>query len=194
MTDDKVRIPDDAAIIDMYWARDEQAIHFTDLKYRAYLLGVIKHILADLRDREECLSDTYLGAWNTMPPNRPTSLPAYLCTIMRRKAIDVHRKLHAKKSVPTALSVSFDDLAECLSGDLADHTEDEARELGLLINGYMSTLSERARYIFIARYFYARPIEQIASALGCSRPTVNREISMIKNDLRNYLEKGGYRL
>ncbi len=194
MTEERVKIPEDAAIIDMYWARDEQAIHFTDLKYRAYLLGVIKHILADLRDREECLSDTYLGAWNTMPPNRPAVLPAYLCTIMRRKAIDVHRKQHAKKSVPPSLSVPFDDLAECLTGDLQDHTEDDARQLGRLINGYLSTLDDHNRYIFIARYFYARPIEQIASALGCSRATVNREISMIKNGLRDYLEKGGYRL
>lgn len=151
MTEDRGRIPEDSDIIDMYWARNEHAIHYTDLKYRAYLLGVIKHILADLRDREECLSDTYLGAWNTMPPNRPAVLPAYLCTIMRRKAIDVYRKLHAKKSVPNALSVSFDDLAECLGEDLVDHTEDEAKALGQLINGYISTLEDRARYIFIAR-------------------------------------------
>ncbi len=185
-------IPDDTTIIDLYWARDEQAIEYTDLKYRTYLLSVIKGILSDLRDREECLNDTYVGAWNSMPPHRPQVLPAFLCAIMRRKAIDVYRSHHTQKSVPQSLSVSFDDLSDYAVTDALDETEERARALGKVIDAYLATLDDRKRYIFISRYFYARPIEQIATMLSVSRGTVNREISQIKQTLREYLAKEGY--
>lgn len=185
-------IPDDTTIIDLYWARDEQAIEYTDLKYRTYLLSVIKGILSDLQDREECLNDTYVGAWNSMPPHRPQVLAAFLCAIMRRKAIDVYRSHHTQKSVPQSLSVSFDDLSDYAVTDASDETEERARALGKVLDAYLATLDDRRRYVFISRYFYARPIEQIATMLGVSRGTVNREIALIKQSLREYLAKEGY--
>lgn len=191
---DQTFIPDDTTIVDLYWARDEQAIHYTDLKYRTYLLSVIKGILSDLQDREECLNDTYISAWNSMPPHRPKVLPAFLCIIMRRKAIDVYRSQHTQKSVPPALSVSFDDLGDYPDQDNAEESSELSKHLGKLINEYLVTLDDRKRYIFISRYFYARPIEQIATILGVSRGTVNREIALIKQTLREYLAKEGYRI
>lgn len=191
---DQMRIPDDAKIIELYWARDEQAIYYTDAKYKAYLISVIKHILSDLRDREECLNDTYIGAWNSMPPQRPKVLPAFLCTIARRKAIDTYRKSHSKRSVPAALSQSFDDLVDYASNDPDDYTEKQAQELGNLLNAYVATLDDRQKFVFISRYFYAQPVEQVADTLGVSRTTVNREIASIKRTLRAFLAKGGYKV
>lgn len=189
---DQINLPDDARIIDLYWARDEQAIYYTDAKYKAYLISAIKHILSDLRDREECLNDTYIGAWNSMPPQRPKVLPAYLCTIARRKAIDTYRKTRSKKAVPETLMLSFEELGDYAAYDPTEVVEQQAKELGKLINAYVGTLDDRKRYVFISRYFYAQPIDEIANMLGISKGTLNREIAQIKSTLRAFLAKEGY--
>lgn len=182
----------DSAIVELYWARDEAAIKHTDLKYRNYLLRVAHNILSDMQDSEECLNDTYLGAWESMPPHKPNVLQAFLSTITRHLAIDRYRKKHSKKAIPPAFVAPLSDLEGVLSDDFAAYDEKEVRELSDVISAWIRTLDERKRYVFMSRYYDARPIEEIAQTLGCSRSTVNADIAYIKTSLKATLEKEGY--
>lgn len=182
----------DSAIVELYWARDEAAIKHTDLKYRNYLLRVAHNILSDMQDSEECLNDTYLGAWESMPPHRPNVLQAFLSTITRHLAIDRYRKKHTKKAIPPAFVAPLSDLEGVLSNDFASYDERAARELSDVISAWVRTLDERKRYVFMSRYYDARPIEEIAQTLGCARSTVNADIAYIKTSLKATLEKEGY--
>ena len=181
----------DGEIIDLYWSRDERAIKETDTKYGAFLLSVAHNILRDAQDCEECLNDTYLGAWNAIPPARPTALQAFLATIMRRTAIDCYKTRKRQKRVDSELTVSLSEVEEFLF-DGQDEAEETARELGRIISEYVRSLSDRRMYIFMSRYYTARPIAEIAERLGCSESTVHKEIAVIKRGLKEKLEKEGY--
>ncbi len=182
----------DDAIVELYWARDEAAIRHTDSKYRQYLLKVAHNILADMQDSEECLNDTYLGAWNSIPPNRPRILQAFLSTITRHLAIDQYRRKHGKSAIPSALAISLTDLEGYALDNNSIYSEQDARELASVISAWLRTLSERQRYIFMSRYYDARSIVEIAQIMGCSKSTVNAEIARIKKSLKATLEKEGY--
>lgn len=182
----------DDAIVELYWARDEAAIRHTDVKYRSYLLKVAHNILADMQDSEECLNDTYLGAWNSMPPSRPRILQAFLSIITRHLALDRYRKKHSKHAIPPAMSISLTDLEGYALDNNSVYTEQDARNLAGVISAWLRTLSERQRYIFMCRYYDARSIVEIAQIMGCSKSTVNAEIAQIKKSLKQALEKEGY--
>ena len=186
-------LPSDEAIVDLYWNRDEAAIAETDRKYRGYLHTVAWNIVKDEQDCEECLNDTYLGAWNAIPPARPTALQAFLATIMRRTAIDCYKTRKRQKRVDSELTVSLSEVEEFLS-DGQDEAEETARELGRIISEYVRSLSDRRMYIFMSRYYIARPIAEIAERLGYSESTVHKEIAAIKRGLKEKLEKEGYTL
>lgn len=186
-----IRISDDA-IIELYWQRDESAITHTDVKYGKYLLSVAYNIVNDKSDCEECLNDTYLGAWNSMPPERPSMLKAFLTTIMRRTAVNRYNYNNRKKRVPSEMIVSLSEIEGCVSDGVGVDDEFNAEELGRLISAFVRELPDRRRYIFMSRYYVAQPIETIASELGVSRSTVNKEIASIKADLKNLLESEGF--
>ena len=184
----------DGEIIDLYWKRDERAIKETDRKYQHFLLTVAHNILRDGRDCEECLNDTYLGAWNAIPPARPKVLQAFLATIMRRTAIDRYKAGKRQKRISSELTVALSEVEELLTDGSDPAAELDARELGRVISEYIRALPKRRRYIFMSRYYVARPIGEIAGLLGCSESTVNKEIAAIKRDLKEALEKEGYSL
>ncbi len=190
--DTKLSSMSDEEIIALYWQRDENAIRATDAKYRDYLMAIARNIVRDLRDCEECLNDTYLDAWNAIPPKRPTLLQAFLATIMRRTAIDRYRANTRDKRVPTDAIDSFDELEYVIAGGEPPAKMAEAEHLAALISGYVRTLSRRRKYVFMARYFAARSIAEVAEALSCSEATVNRDIARIRDELRTLLEKEGY--
>ena len=182
----------DEDIIELYFARDERAIKETDKKYNNYLISVAYAILHNNSDSEECLNDTYIGAWNAIPPARPRVLLAFLSEIMRRIAINRYKSDRRKKRIPPEI---IDPLPE-LEGFLADaediYSDIEAKELGESINAYIKTLSKRRRYIFMSRYYYLRKIDDIAKVLSLSPSTVSKEIFAIKDGLRKKLESEGY--
>ena len=182
----------DQDIVSLYWQRDEDAIKETDRKYRAYLLTIARNIVRDLRDCEECLNDTYLGAWNAIPPARPTLLQAFLATIMRRTAIDRYRANTRERRVPADEIDSFSELEYVIADGAHPAKEAEAEQLSALISGYVRTLPRRRKYVFMARYFAARSIPEVAQALSCSEATINREIARIREELRKLLRKEGY--
>lgn len=184
----------DEKIVELFWQRDELAIRETDLKYKNFLLSIAYNIVCDIYDSEECLNDTYIGAWNAIPPAKPTLLQAFLATIMRRTAIDRYKARRRQKRVASELTVSLSEVENFLSGDDEPFSELEAKELGRLISDFVRKLPKRRMYIFMSRYYVARPIREIAGLLGCSESTVNKEISAIKHDLRGILTKEGYEL
>lgn len=181
----------DEALIDLYWQRDESAISETDRKYRNYLLSLAYPIVSDKLDCEECLSDTYLGTWNAIPPARPRIFKAFLATILRRTAINRYHHSHRKAAVPTEMTVALSELEPILgSADAA--AEFEAQRLGKLISDFARSLTSRRRFIFISRYYAAQPIDAIAKQLSLSRSMVNKELSAIRAELKVTLEKEGY--
>ena len=188
---DKGRMSDEE-IMDLYFARDERAIKETDAKYRTRLLYLARNIVHDAQDAEEALNDTYVRVWNSIPPARPDSLPAFLLSIMRRTAINRYKAARRQKRVPAELVSSLSDLDDMLADSDAFYTEQEARALGQTLTEFTNALSDRRAYIFMSRYYLCRPIDEIAQKLGCSRSTVNKEIAAIKQELRQLLESEGY--
>ncbi len=184
----------DEQIVELYWRRDERAIRETDRKYQHFLLTVAHNILRDAQDCEECLNDTYLGAWNAIPPARPKVLQAFLATIMRRTAIDCYKRKKRQKRIDSELTVALSEVEEFWADGSDPAAELDAHELGRVISEFIRALPKRRMYIFMSRYYTARPIGEIARLLGCSESTVNKEIAAIKRDLKEKLEKEGYSL
>jgi len=193
MEHEQKRIPiDDEEIVELYWMREERAIRETDIKYGSYLNTVAYHIVHDALDCEECLNDTYMGAWNAMPPSRPQALKAFLTTIMRRVAVNRYHKNTRKKTVPSEMTVSLSELEELWSDGESTDRELDAARLGEVISEFLHGLSERERFVFISRYYLAKPIDAIAAQLQLSRSSVNKLLSAIRAELKNALEKEGY--
>ena len=190
---DKIRTPlDDEKIIDLYWDRDEQAIDETEFKYKNYLYVIIYNILNEKLDCEECLNDTYLGAWNTIPPTKPSVLKAFLTTITRRIAIKRYHSNLKQSVIPSEMTVSLSELQDFVAGDGDVDSEFDAKRLGRVISDFVRSLSERRQFIFISRYYLADPIDTIASDLGLSCSMVNKELAAIRSALKEKLESEGY--
>ena len=188
-----LKVPlDDQSIIELYWQRDEAAIEETDLKYRKYLFKVAYNVLCDTVDCEECLNDTYLGAWNAMPPSRPNVLKAFLTVIMRRISIKMYHSNLRKKVIPSEMTVSLSELEDFIVGDEDVGDDFDAVKLGEIISNFVRCLSEREKFIFMSRYYLAEPIDIIARNLGLSRSTINKELAAIRSALKEKLESEGY--
>ena len=188
-----VRIPmDDDKIVELYWERDEKAIEETDFKYKKYLFSIAYNVLHDRLDCEECLNDTYLGAWNAMPPSRPHVLKAFLTTITRRIAIKRYHSKARRSVIPSEMTISLSELEDFVAGDEDIGTDFDAERLGRVISDFVRSLSERRQFIFMSRYYVADPIDTIASDLSLSRSMINKELSAIRSALKEKLESEGY--
>ena len=179
----------DEEIIQLYLDRNENAIKETDIKYRDYLISIANNIVHDLRDSEECLNDTYLKTWNSIPPTIPASLVAFLVTIIRRTAVNCYKKNNRQKRVSSELTISLSDVEDFISDS---HYERNEEDLGKIFSEFVSSLSKRKMYIFMSRYYLSRSIKDIAELLDCSESTINKEINAIKKELKEILEKEGY--
>lgn len=178
----------DEAIIALYWDRDEKAIEETDFKYKNYLFSIAYNIVHGRLDCEECLNDTYLAAWNAIPPAKPNVLKAFLTTIARRIAINrYHSNLRQSE-----MTVSLSELEDFLSDDESVDSQFDAKELGRVISGFVRSLPQRRRFIFMSRYYAAEPIDTIARDLNLSRSMVNKELAAIRKALKEKLESEGY--
>ena len=183
---------DDEKIIELYWERNEQAIGETDFKYKNYLFVIAYNILNDKLDCEECLNDTYLGAWNSIPPSRPYALKAFLTVIMRRTAIKRYHTKSRTRVIPSELTVSFSEIEAFVSGDEDIEADFDAEKLGQTISDFIRSLAPRRQFIFMSRYYTADSIDVIAKNLNLSRSMVNKELAAIRNALKETLEKEGY--
>lgn len=189
----ELRTPlDDEKIIELYWERNEQAIGETDFKYKNYLFVIAYNILNDKLDCEECLNDTYLGAWNSIPPSRPYALKAFLTVIMRRTAIKRYHTKSRTRVIPSELTVSFSEIEAFVSGEEDIEADFDAEKLGQTISDFIRSLAPRRQFIFMSRYYTADSIDVIAKNLNLSRSMVNKELAAIRNALKETLEKEGY--
>lgn len=187
------RIPlDDRQIVDMYLSRDENAISESDFKYGKYLFSVSYNILHNKLDSEECVNDTYLGAWNAIPPHRPNSLRAFLLTIVRRVSINRYNANRKKSNVPSNMTVSLSELEDFVAHDGGVESDFDSKQLGAVISRFVRELPERRQYIFMSRYFVADSIEDIARELDLSKIMVKKELSAIRVSLKEILKKEGY--
>ena len=183
---------EDDEIIELYWQRNEAAIAETDLKYRKYLFIIAYNILNEKLDCEECLNDTYLGAWNAIPPTRPNVLKAFLTTIIRRTAMKRYQHKNRQRAVPSEMTVSLSELEAFVSGDGDVEADFDAERLGKIISDFVRSLGKRRQFIFMSRYYAADSIDVIARDLKLSRSMINKELAAIRSDLAKTLEKEGY--
>ena len=183
---------DDEKLVELYWERDEKAIEETDFKYKKYLFSIAYNVLHDRLDSEECLNDTYLGAWNAIPPSRPHALKAFLTTIARRIAIKRYHSNVKQNAIPSEITVSLSELKDFVAGDGDVSADFDAERLGRVISDFVRSLPERRQFIFMSRYYVADPIDTIASDLGLSRSMVNKELAAIRCTLKEKLESEGY--
>ena len=183
---------DDQSIIDLYFKRDEKAIEETDFKYRKYLIAIAYNIVHDGLDSEECMNDTYLGAWNAMPPSRPNVLKAFLTVITRRAAIKRYHSKMRQSVIPSEMTVSLSEIEDFVIGDEDVASDFDAERLGRIISDFIRSLSERRQFIFISRYYVADYVDTIAKDLNLSRSMVNKELAAIRSALKEKLESEGY--
>lgn len=183
---------EDEQIIDLYWDRNEKAISETDRKYGKYLYVIAYNIVHDRLDCEECLNDTYLGTWNSIPPHRPNVFQVFLSRIMRNIAIDKLRVNSAQKRIPSEMMVSLDELGDCIADDSSPDDELAVKQLSRTLSDYIRTLNDREQFIFVCRYYYADKISSIAHMLQIGEATVYRELAAIREGLKTHLEKEGF--
>ena len=183
-------LPDDT-IVNMYWDRNETAIKETDKKYGKYLYTISYNVLHDRLDCEECINDTYLTTWNRIPPARPNMFQRFLSKITRDISVDKYRKTHALRRIPSELVVSLDELDDCISCMIPENEAETVERISGVLNSYLREITERDRFIFVCRYYYSDTVAYIAKMTGVSDKTVYRELSRIRNGLRERLTKEG---
>lgn len=181
---------EDTEIIDMYWLRDEGAIRETDSKYGAFCHRMAMNILRSFQDSEECVSDTYVRCWDTIPPQRPRSLRAYLGTIIRNLSISRYRSTHAQKRSSGA-EVLLSELTDCIPApDNVQHTV-EAGELSEWINSWLENLETEDRALFIRRYWNGDAVKDLAWELGVRPNALTKRLRRLREALRRSLEAEG---
>lgn len=181
----------DEAIIQLYLDRDECAILETNRKYRNYLQTIAQNILNDQLDCDECLSDTYLKVWNSIPPAMPKVFRAFLAKITRNTALDRRAAAARQKRVPAGLCDSLTDLEGVLPQTDTMESILDSKMIASIISDFLHHVSDRKLYIFISRYYYLSPISQIATKLHVSQSTVSKELASMKKTLRQKLKNGG---
>lgn len=179
----------DNEIVQLYLDRDETAITETKQSYGKLLQSIAFNILQNKQDAEECENEACLKAWNSIPPNKPSKLCAYLCKIARRLALDRYDYNTAAKR---GAALSLDELEECIAS--AGGAEDRLTETALaeLLNGFLAKSDYNTRVIFMRRYWFGESLSQIAKELHASESMVKSRISRTLKKLREYLRKEGY--
>lgn len=184
---------EDQEIIALYWARSEDAIRQTSDKYAPYCGGIIRRVLGDGRDAEECLSDTWLGAWNAMPPQRPRYMPAFLGRIARNTALDRYSYNSAQRRNDGGFEAVLEELADCVGGLPMEETLD-LRQLGEAISAYLEQTAPAVQLVFLRRYWYCDTIAELAAATGFTQSKIKSMLRRTRQGLRAYLVKEGYDL
>lgn len=179
---------EDQEIVALYWARNQQAIAESQQKYGAFCATLARNILSIPQDAEECVNDTWHRAWDTIPPQRPGNLRAYLGKIVRNLSIDRWRHNKAQKR-GDGMDVMLSELEGCLSGGPAPEQELENREITAAIQGWLDTLSREERAIFLRRYWYGTPVGELAKSWGCSPNGMSQRLFKLRNRLKRYLEE-----
>ncbi len=175
---------DDKAIIALFWQRSERAIPELTGKYGRLVLSVAMNILHSAQDSEECVNDGCLGMWNSLPPERPTILPAYFTALVRNAALKLYRYRNAKKRC--AIMCELSDLV----GE-AQPTESESGEITRVLNKFLESLDKNSRLLFMRRYYLGMSVEKAALTLGITGNNASVKLSRLRAKLRKMLESEG---
>ena len=185
---------EDTAIINLYFDRSEQAIQATAQKYGRYCFSIAWNVLYDKEDSNECVNDTWLHAWNAIPPGKPEFLAGFLGKIVRNLSISKYRAGHAQKRGSGETQALLDELEECIPSGKSIEDEIEGRETAAAINRFLETLDAESRKIFVRRYFWAEPVKELAGNLNISEGKVKSQLFRMRAKLKMHLEKEGIAL
>ena len=180
---------DDKKIISLYFDRNQTAITETSKKYGRYLHKISYNILADMSDAEECVNDTYLTAWNTIPPKKPSVLSVFLARITRFASIDVLRRKTADKRGGGEMPLLLEELGDCVSNGDSVFEEYAKKALAEALQKFLWALPMRDRTVFLKRYFYAMSVSDIARQMGMTENNVSKVLSRTREKLKLCLEK-----
>lgn len=183
---------EDEQIVDLYWHRSETAIAETDTKYGGLCYSIAYHVLSNREDSEESVSDTYLAAWNEIPPKRPLSLPAFLSKIVRYISINRWEAQSAQKRGGGQTILALDELQECVDDRESVEADCESKEMIRSYHQFLGTLSQTERDVFVRRYFFLDPIAEISADFGFSQSKVTSMLHRLRGRLRKHLVKEGY--
>lgn len=183
---------EDLQIVQLYWDRDQQAIACSKEKYGIYCFTVANHILDNFQDSEECVSDTWLSAWNAMPPYRPQVLRMFFAKITRRLAFNRFKANSAQKRGGGQLPLVLEELSQCVAGSEDLDGALVAKELGTCIRNFVEQLPPREGDVFVRRYFFTEPVKEIAQKYGLTENHVSVILNRTRNKLKDHLQKEGY--
>ena len=182
---------EDKQIVSLYWARDPQAIDRSQAKYGPYCLSIARNILRQEQDAEESVNDTWLGAWNAMPPHRPAVLRLFLGKLTRRLSLQRLRRQGRLKRGGGEAALALEELSQCVDGSGDVQRELEATELAARINDFVLALPQAERRVFLCRYWYLDSVAEIAIRFGFSTSKVKSMLYRIRQQLRQTLEQEG---
>ena len=183
---------EDSHIVSLYWERDESAIDHTANKYGSYLAKIAYNILSDREDSQESVNDTYLAAWNSMPPHRPSVLSTYLGKLTRRISIDRFRAKTSQKRGCGEYALSLDELSETLSSGNSTEDTVQATLLAESMETFLRSLPPETRHVFLGRYYFLDSVKEIAAYCRISESKVKVLLHRTRQRLRDHLEKEGF--
>ncbi|MBQ8623612.1 MAG: sigma-70 family RNA polymerase sigma factor [Oscillospiraceae bacterium] len=185
---------EDEKIIELYFERNQSAIDETDKKYGKLIKNVSHNILNSLPDVEECVSDTYMKLWETIPPNKPARLISYACKIARNLSLNRLKHLKTGKRSAGSYDSALDELAQIIPSDADVEREVESTELSQIINKFLLSLSKDNRMIFVKRYWFFLSVQEIADDMAITESKVTVSLYRTRIKLKKYLIKEGYNL
>ena len=182
---------DDQMIVDLFWRRSSDAIAETAKKYGSYCYRIAYHILANTEDSEECVNDTYLKVWDSIPPARPNRFSAFIGKITRNLAINRYAYLTAEKRGGSQIPLALEELSGCIPDHRTPALVLEEKELGEVINQFLGGLPSEARRIFLQRYWNLMSVKDIAQLYGITESKAKMSLMRTRSKLKCYLEKEG---
>ena len=183
---------EDRGIIRLFFERNEAALNEVSRKYGSNCRAIARNILKNYEEAEECVNDTYMRAWESIPPNDPPVLGAFLAKITKNLALSRIAFHNADKRGGVNGTLSFDELDEFVSGEYSVEAETERRELVAAINGFLKKLPAKQRKIFVGRYWGYYKLSELAKRFGMSEGGVSLSIERTRRKLKKHLEKGGF--
>lgn len=190
----EVKYMTDNEIVSLFWERNEGAISAVSEKYGKYCAKIARNILHNEQETEECVNDTYMRAWEKIPPEKPKMLSAFIAKLTRNMAIDKYRHEHAEKRGGGEIPLILEELGDCISDGISVEATAERREIISAINKFLGRLSSKNRIIFVSRYCYCESAREISLRFGISENSVCVSLSRTRKALREYLIKEGFEL
>lgn len=185
---------DDQKIIELLWERSETALDEISLRYSRLYKGIIREILCDDRDTQECANDLLLAVWNSIPPNRPDSLPAYICKLARRIGIDRLRH-DTRQKRNGGYTVALSELEECLPAEaLTGDDEETGRLIRAVLSEFVRSLDPETQILFVRRYIYLETVTELARRFEMKENRISAKLYRARKKLKRMLEKEGISL